>query len=108
MTVIPRHQLNNATAVRETNIYKNLVGLWEGGIKKNCARLNFGYVQFLDDEEDEKFGSMWQKIVCEQVGVIPEYTELFWQEKGRAAAKRSICNRRSNTSVAVGRRFKGK
>ena len=96
-----------AEAVREDNVYKTMADMWEQAIKKNCAKKYFGYVQFLDDDELEKFGSDWQKLVCKQVNVLDDYAEAFWKDKGRNAARTSINNKRGNTSVAIGKKFKG-
>jgi G:T-mismatch repair DNA endonuclease (very short patch repair protein) len=88
--------------------YESNTELWLAGISKNCARHNFNFVQFIDNEEDEKVGSTWQKLVCEQLNVPDSDAEKFWLQKGRAAARKAISRRRSNTANAMKKKFKGK
>jgi G:T-mismatch repair DNA endonuclease (very short patch repair protein) len=88
--------------------YENTTELWLAGISKNCARHNFNFVQFIDSEEDEKVGSTWQILVCQQLNVPDSDAERFWLEKGRAAARKAISRRRSNTANAMKKKFKGK
>ena len=88
--------------------YESNTELWLAGISKNCARHNFNFVQFIDNEEDEKVGSTWQKLVCQQLNVPESDANKFWLEKGRAAARQAISRRRSNTGNAMKKKFKGK
>ena len=92
----------------QNNMYEVNAELWVAGISKNCARHNFNFIQFLNSPDLEAVGSVWQKLVCKQVNVPQDVAEKFWKEKGRAAARKAISRRRSNTSNAMKKKFKGK
>lgn len=88
--------------------YKLSVSMWKGAITKNCGKLNFQFVQFLTDDEVEKFGSPWQQLVCSQISIPVEKCERFWNEEGKAAARKAICRRRYNTGESIKKNFFGK
>jgi hypothetical protein len=88
--------------------YKVNSALWVAGISKNCGKHNFKYVQFLMDGEDEEMDSDWQKLVCSQVHVPLELQQGFWEENGKAAARKAINRRRSHTSEYMKKKFMGK
>jgi hypothetical protein len=60
-------------------------------------------------DEDEKFGSMWQKLLCRKLPGCPiEKQELFWKTKGMAEARKALNRKRRNTNNAMKREFVGK
>jgi len=94
-------------AVREET-YKRCALLWDGGIRKNVGKKFFGVIQFILSDEDEEYGSDWQKLVCKEL-MVPDYEcERFWNECGKKTARTTINRRRQNTTMAMKKRFIGK
>jgi hypothetical protein len=87
--------------------YKVNAQLWEASIRLNCGKQNFKIIQFIMCEEDEEYGSDWQKLVCKQALIPIDVCERFWRETGRNVARRAINRRRQNTNVAMKKKFQG-
>jgi hypothetical protein len=85
--------------------YKDFSKLWSVGIRKNVGKRYFSYMQFVDQQE-ERVGGNWQRLVCEAVGV-PESIR-FWLDVGKKVARSTINRRRQNTTNAMKKRFQGK
>ena len=83
--------------------------IWLGAIRQKVGKHLFGNIQFITCEEDEKFGSVWQKLLCRQLPGCPiEKQELFWKTKGMTEARKALNRKRQNTNNAMKREFIGK
>jgi hypothetical protein len=95
-------------AIQEERQYKVNSQMWEASIRTNCGgKQNFKIIQFITCEEDEKYGSDWQKLVCKQALIPIVVSERFWRETGRNVARNAINRSRQNTSTAMKRKFQG-
>jgi hypothetical protein len=85
-------------------------GIWSVAIRHNVGKHLFGNIQFITCDEDEKFGSMWQKLLCRNKlpGCPIEKHELIWKAKGMAEARKALNRKRQNTNNAMKREFVGK
>jgi hypothetical protein len=65
---------------------------------------------FIVDDDVEKFGSDWQRLVCRQIMVNKEVCERFWNDRRQEKTARKAMNRRrQNTCSAMKKkRFQGK
>jgi hypothetical protein len=62
----------------------------------------------LNDNEDDKYGSIWQKLLCHKAGVPKEDQQEYWNEKGgMVAAREALRRKRSNLTNAMKERFEG-
>ena len=83
--------------------------IWLGAIRQKVGKHLFRNIQFITCEEDEKFGSVWQKLLCRQLPGCPiEKQELFWKTKGMTEARKALNRKRQNTNNAMKREFIGK
>jgi hypothetical protein len=76
-------------------------------INKQC----FKSIQFIVDEEDEEYGSDWQKLVCAKAEVDPDQAEKFWNRKpggGLVTARATLLSKASNTTNAMKKVFMSK
>jgi hypothetical protein len=87
--------------------YKDFSELWSVGLRKNVGKRYFSYMQFVDQQE-ERIGGNWQKLVCETVGVPESIRDRFWLDIGKKVARSTINRRRQNTTNAMKKRFQGK
>jgi hypothetical protein len=87
--------------------YKDFSKLWSVGIRKNVGKRYFSYMQFVDQQE-ERVGGNWQRLVCEAVGVPESIRDRFWLDVGKKVARSTINRRRQNTTNAMKKRFEGK
>jgi hypothetical protein len=77
------------------------------GIRKNVGKRYFGYMQFVDQQE-ERVGGNWQRLVCEAVAAPESIRDRFWLDAGKKVARSTINRRRQNTTNAMKKRFQGK
>jgi hypothetical protein len=83
--------------------------VWVATIKQRVGKQLFGNIQFITCEEDEKYGSVWQKLLCRKLPGCPiEKQELFWKTKGMTEARKALNRKRQNTNNAMKREFIGK
>jgi hypothetical protein len=87
--------------------YKWNVGAWETHVRKKVGKMFFNVMQFVD-EDDERYGSTWQGLVCATARVSEKWRERFWLDKGMKIARATINRRRQNTAMAMRKKFKGK
>lgn len=87
--------------------YKRCSLLWDAGIRKNIGKKFFNVIQFILNDEDEEYGSDWQKLVCSELMVPIEDCERFWNECGKKTARVTISRRRQNTTRAMKDQFVG-
>ena len=82
---------------------------WLEGIKSAVNKHMFNHVQFICCEQDEEYGSGWQRMICKKIGAADDSnTEVFWNNKGMAEARKLLNRRRQNTNIAMKRLFVGK
>jgi|JI7StandDraft_1071085.scaffolds.fasta_scaffold371190_1 hypothetical protein len=86
-------------------------------IKTMCNWLNaavvavFAHVQFLGDEEDEAFGSDWQREICGNANMSHlsrDAVSYFWRKRGMVTARKLLNRRRQNINTAMKKKFLGK
>jgi hypothetical protein len=83
---------NNNTQLRRRNL--KVMRRFVATRQKVGKHLLFGNIQFITCEEDEKFGSVWQKLLC------AVSCELFWKTKGMTEARKALNRKRQNTNNA--------
>jgi hypothetical protein len=81
---------------------------WCDSIKQNVGKTLFSDIQFITHEKHERFGSDWQREVCELILCPLDQQEICWKEKGMAEARKALNKRRQNTSNAMKKVFLGK
>jgi hypothetical protein len=82
---------------------------WCTAISTTVYKQCFYSKQLIVDEDEEAFGSDWQKVVCAKAEVDPKRAEEFWEEKkGKSTARDALNNKRSNTTNAMKKVFLSK
>jgi hypothetical protein len=82
-------------------------GKWCFLISGNVGKKHFRMVQFITSDNQEAYGSKWQKIVCNECEVPRDKRKEFWNRKGKATARATINRRRMNATNAIKKVFQG-
>ena len=75
-------------------------------VRSAVSKNTFKNQQFITCNDDECFGTPWQKEVC-HVAQVNKYVQQFWNTKGMAEARTAMNRRRQNTATAMKKTFMG-
>jgi hypothetical protein len=81
---------------------------WCSAIGTVVNKQIFNSKQLLVHEDEDEWGSDWQKVVCARAEVDPARAKEFWERKGRSTARDALNNKRSNTTGAMKKVFLSK
>lgn len=84
---------------------------WCEMIKTTLGSKFFHIRQHFSDASDEEYGSTWQRMICHWLKVPEEICQEFWNRPtggGRAMARLSLNNKKSNVTGAMKLQFEGK
>lgn len=91
---------------------------FEGKCSMACRRISltvskklFDGVQFIFDKESEKYGSAWQRMVCDELWGLEGREEEFWYRRkhgGMNVSREAIKRRRNCVTRAMEKKFHGK
>ena len=98
-------QLQATDELREYEYNKQVVS-WCDILPKRVSNDLFQYLPFVT-KEHETFGSEWQQLVCDELGVPTECQKRFWGERGMNQARRAVNRRRNTTTTAMKNKFIG-
>lgn len=82
--------------------------MWKLICPKVIGKTFFNDVQFINSAEEEKYGSDWQREVCDTIGCPTDIEEEFWTYTGKKLARQMLNRRRQNTTGMMCKKFGGK
>jgi hypothetical protein len=95
--------------LRDTMWFAEKCNDWKNRIRGNAGKKFFKMIQFIRTDEQERYGSQWQRLVCNDAEIPTEHRQAFWDKHGgKAAARRAINVRRMNIQNQIKKIFQGK
>jgi hypothetical protein len=95
--------------IRDTRWFAEKCDSWKNRIRGNTGKRFFKMIQFITKDEQERYGSRWQRLVCNDAEIPTEHRQAFWDKHGgKAAARKAINVRRMNIQNQIKKIFQGK
>ena len=63
---------------------------WKAHAVEFTNSVTYKCIQFITNLEDIEYGSVIQKLTCEDCGMEPQYQEAFWEKYGQDAVHEAI------------------
>ena len=79
---------------------------WKAHAVEFTNSVTYKCIQFITNIEDIEYGSVIQKLTCEDCGMEPQYQEAFWEKYGQDAVHEAIRRKRTTLNNALKRIFK--
>jgi hypothetical protein len=95
--------------IRDARRFADRCDKWKDIIRGKSGKKHFKIIQFIQNGEQEKYGSRWQRLVCNDADIPPVHRQEFWEKYGgMAAARKAINVRRMNCQNQIKKIFQGK
>ena len=97
--------------LRAKEAFGSAVVGWNKQIVEKAGKMFFHIRQFITCQADEEFGSIWQRMHTDMLGVPPEQCREYWNKPvvgGKVVARKTLNTKKANVTGMIKRQFEGK